>query len=92
MDDDASDVSNALDRHGRVNDLLVPTQSDPGAHAGQAKRPSRDDRKMHELLFDNRDELIARCKSKVALRPQRDAADEQLKNGVSTRQQRRADP
>jgi hypothetical protein len=47
---------------------------------------------MHELLFDNRDELIARCKSKVALRPQRDAADEQLKNGVSTRQQRRADP
>jgi hypothetical protein len=44
-----------------------------------------------KLLFYNRDELIARCKSKVALRPQRDATDEQLKNGVPTRQKRRAD-
>jgi len=33
---DESDMSSALDRRGRVNDLLVLTQSDPGAHAGQA--------------------------------------------------------
>lgn len=33
-----ADMSTALDRRGRVNDLLVLTQSDPGAHDGQAFR------------------------------------------------------
>ena len=33
---DESDMSEALNRRGRVNDLLVLTQSDPRAHAGQA--------------------------------------------------------
>jgi signal transduction histidine kinase len=37
---------------------------------------------MHEFLFNNRDDLIARCKSKVALRPKREATDNQLKNGI----------
>jgi signal transduction histidine kinase len=37
---------------------------------------------MHEFLFNNRDDLIARCKSKVALRPKRAATDDQLKNGI----------
>jgi signal transduction histidine kinase len=37
---------------------------------------------MHEFLFNNRDDLIARCKSKVALRPKREATDDQLKNGI----------
>jgi signal transduction histidine kinase len=37
---------------------------------------------MHEFLFNNRDNLIARCKSKVALRPKREATDDQLKNGI----------
>ena len=31
-----SDMSTALNRRGRVNDLIVLTQSDPRAHAGQA--------------------------------------------------------
>ncbi len=33
---DESDMSGALNRRGRVNDLLVLTQSDPRAHNGQA--------------------------------------------------------
>ena len=33
---DDSDMSGALNRRGRVNDLLVLTQSDPRAHNGQA--------------------------------------------------------
>lgn len=37
---------------------------------------------MHEFLYNNRDDLIARCKSKVALRPKREATDDQLKNGI----------
>ena len=37
---------------------------------------------MHRFLDNNRDELIARCKSKVAQRPQRAATDQQLANGV----------
>jgi signal transduction histidine kinase len=37
---------------------------------------------MHGFLTRNRDELIARCKSKVAERPQRAATTEQLANGV----------
>jgi signal transduction histidine kinase len=37
---------------------------------------------MHTFLENNRDELIARCKAKVAQRPRRDATAEQLKNGV----------
>jgi signal transduction histidine kinase len=37
---------------------------------------------MYEFLFNNRNDLIARCKSKVALRPKREATDDQLKNGV----------
>lgn len=37
---------------------------------------------MHTFLANNRDELIARCKAKVAQRPRRAATEEQLKNGV----------
>jgi len=37
---------------------------------------------MHQFLADNRDELIARCKAKVALRPLRAATQAQLRNGV----------
>lgn len=37
---------------------------------------------MHEFLNNNREELIARCKAKVAQRPRRAATPEQLKNGV----------
>ncbi|MED5617686.1 sensor histidine kinase [Ideonella sp. BN130291] len=37
---------------------------------------------MHQFLTNNRDELIARCKAKVAQRPMRSATTEQLANGV----------
>lgn len=37
---------------------------------------------MHTFLTNNRDELIARCKLKVACRPRRSATDQQLANGV----------
>jgi hypothetical protein len=37
---------------------------------------------MHIFLANNRDELIARCKAKVAQRPRRAATDKQLENGV----------
>lgn len=37
---------------------------------------------MHEFLNHNREELLARCKAKVAQRPRRAATPEQLKNGV----------
>lgn len=37
---------------------------------------------MHTFLANNRDELIGRCKTKVAQRPQRAATEEQLKNGI----------
>ena len=37
---------------------------------------------MHAFLSNNRDELIARCKAKVAQRPRRAATPEQLANGV----------
>lgn len=37
---------------------------------------------MHEFLNHNRDELVQRCKAKVAQRPRRAATPEQLKNGV----------
>jgi signal transduction histidine kinase len=37
---------------------------------------------MHTFLENNRDDLIARCKAKVAQRPRRAATEEQLKNGV----------
>ena len=37
---------------------------------------------MHRFLANNRDELIARCKAKVAKRPLRAATIEQLKNGI----------
>lgn len=37
---------------------------------------------MYRFLANNREELIARCKAKVAERPKRAATDEQLKNGV----------
>ena len=37
---------------------------------------------MHQFLIHNRDELIKRCKSKVAKRPLRAATADQLKNGV----------
>ena len=37
---------------------------------------------MHSFLLNNRDELIARCKAKVAQRPNRGATPEQLANGI----------
>ena len=37
---------------------------------------------MHAFLANNRDELIARCKAKVAKRARRSATEEQLCNGV----------
>ena len=37
---------------------------------------------MHEFLSNNLEELIVRCKAKVAQRPRRAATPEQLKNGV----------
>jgi signal transduction histidine kinase len=37
---------------------------------------------MRTFLASNRDELIARCKAKVAQRPRRSATEEQLRNGV----------
>src|SRR5512140_2089444 len=37
---------------------------------------------MHKFLANNRDELIDRCKAKVAQRPRRAATEEQLRNGV----------
>lgn len=38
---------------------------------------------MHRFLTNNRDELIGRCKAKVAKRPHRAATEEQLKNGIA---------
>ena len=37
---------------------------------------------MHTFLSNNRDELIRRCKEKVARRPRRAATASQLRNGV----------
>jgi signal transduction histidine kinase len=37
---------------------------------------------MHTFLTNNRDELIARCKAKVAQRPYRPATPQQLANGI----------
>ena len=37
---------------------------------------------MHSFLFNNRDELISRCKAKVAQRPNRAATPQQLANGI----------
>ncbi|MFT4507296.1 hypothetical protein [Caballeronia sp. 15711] len=37
---------------------------------------------MHEFLSNNRDDLIERCRTKVAHRPSRDATARQLQNGV----------
>src|SRR5450830_693542 len=37
---------------------------------------------MHNFLANNRDDLIARCKAKVAKRPTRNASREQLLTGV----------
>ena len=37
---------------------------------------------MHAFLTHNRDELIERCKAKVAKRPRRSATAAQLSNGV----------
>ena len=37
---------------------------------------------MYKFLENNRDELIARCKAKVAKRPRRAATEEQLSNGI----------
>jgi signal transduction histidine kinase len=37
---------------------------------------------MHKFLTNNRDELISRCKQKVAQRPKRRATEAQLANGV----------
>ncbi len=42
--------------------------------------PNHDD--MHQFLTNNRAELIARCKRKVAQRPKRGATPQQLANGI----------
>jgi hypothetical protein len=38
--------------------------------------------RMHRFLYNHRDELIKRCKAKVAQRPRRAATAAQLANGV----------
>jgi hypothetical protein len=43
---------------------------------------ARHDIMMHNFLANNRADLIARCKAKVALRPERVATAEQLHNGI----------
>ncbi len=45
-------------------------------------RTFEDRRHMHNFLIRNREELVARCKSKVALRPARVPSNEQLTNGI----------
>jgi signal transduction histidine kinase len=37
---------------------------------------------MHNFIANNRAELLARCKAKVAMRPQRAATEAQLSNGI----------
>jgi len=37
---------------------------------------------LHTFLANNRDELISRCRNKVAQRPARDASVQQIENGV----------
>ncbi len=37
---------------------------------------------MHQFLSNNRDDLIARCRVKVAARPKRGATGGQLSNGI----------
>ena len=37
---------------------------------------------MSQFLRNNREELIARCRDKVAKRPKRIASNDQLKNGI----------
>jgi hypothetical protein len=37
---------------------------------------------MHRFLFNHRNELIERCKTKVAQRPRRAATAAQLANGI----------
>ncbi|MGJ7536788.1 sensor histidine kinase, partial [Variovorax sp. ZT5P30] len=37
---------------------------------------------MRNFLTNNREELVSRCKSKVALRPRRAATEHQLANGI----------
>jgi hypothetical protein len=37
---------------------------------------------MSNFLFNNREELIGRCATKVAMRPKREATEQQLSNGV----------
>jgi hypothetical protein len=37
---------------------------------------------LHTFLANNRDELVARCRNKVAQRPARDASVLQIENGV----------
>ncbi len=37
---------------------------------------------MRNFLANNREEVVSRCKSKVALRPQRSATEKQLANGI----------
>ena len=44
--------------------------------------PEREVVTMHEFLSNTHEELIVRCKAKVAQRPRRAATPEQLKNGV----------
>src|SRR5688572_25256458 len=54
-------------------------------HPGQApsaKRQAKEHRMMHMFIANNRTELLARCKAKVARRPHRQATEAQLSNGV----------
>lgn len=37
---------------------------------------------MRNFLTNNREELVSRCKSKVARRPRRAATEQQLANGI----------
>jgi len=53
---------------------------------GRAREPERGcavaSFSMHKFLANNRDELVARCKAKVAQRPKRAATEDQLRNGI----------
>jgi signal transduction histidine kinase len=58
------------------------TACDAGLAADQHGTAGFEGSFMHRFLANNRDELIARCKAKVAQRPLRQATADQLANGV----------
>ncbi|MFN3630886.1 MAG: hypothetical protein ACK4XK_12660, partial [Casimicrobiaceae bacterium] len=63
---------------GRERDTADGVPWNPEFHRESEKKAHL----MHSFLSNNRDELIARCKAKVAQRPNRAATPEQLANGI----------